>query len=70
MFLKGKSAHSDLQDVLVEAAAPLGDAGRFSKNARELRRDNEDCVTGSKKVARNSLMLDRLDPMDGYVWKA
>jgi len=25
MFLQGKSAHSDLQDVLVEAAAPLGD---------------------------------------------
>ena len=30
MFLQGKSAHSDLVDVLVEAAAPLGDVQLYS----------------------------------------
>lgn len=30
MFLQGKSAHTDLVDVLVEAAAPLGDVQLYS----------------------------------------
>ena len=30
MFLQGKSAHSDLVDVLAEAAAPLGDVQLYS----------------------------------------
>ena len=30
MFLKGKSAHSDVADVLVEASAPIGDVQLYS----------------------------------------
>lgn len=30
IYLQGKSAHSDLVDVLVEAAAPLGDVQLYS----------------------------------------
>ena len=33
MFLQDKSAHSDLVDVLVEAAAPLGDAQLYSSES-------------------------------------
>ena len=32
MFLQDKSAHSDLLDVLVEAAAPLGDVQLYSSD--------------------------------------
>ena len=33
MFLQGQSAHSDLVDVLVEAAAPLGDVQPYSSES-------------------------------------
>jgi hypothetical protein len=32
MFLQGKSAHSDIADVLVEAAAPFGDVQLYSSD--------------------------------------